>query len=289
MISSGFVNVIKPTGMSSSGVVCAVKKAINLSKVGHLGTLDPPASGVLPVAFGKATKFFDYFLTKDKVYVADVQFGILTDTLDSFGLITKREDVNVSKDDILRVLHEFEGNIMQIPPLYSAIKVGGRRACDIARTGNEVKLSPRKIKIFSIELLGEYAPNCFRFRVHCSAGTYIRTLFNDIAVRIGTVATTCVIIRERSGVFAIQDAITLDELIKNPKAISIEEVFKDFEFYEVKDENLCKKLLNGIKLKKQELDINNEGLFFLKTGESLIGMYHFESDKLICDVFLHEN
>lgn len=288
MISSGFVNVIKPTGMSSSGVVCAVKKALNMSKVGHLGTLDPPASGVLPVAFGKATKFFDYFLSKDKVYVADVRFGILTDTLDSFGLITKKEKVSITKDDILKVIPKFIGNISQVPPIYSAIKVGGKRACDIARAGKEVELSPRKIKVFSIEVLGEEKPNFFRFRVHCSAGTYIRTLFNDIAESLGTVATTPVIIRERSGVFSIQDAITLDELSKNPRVVSIEEAFKDFEFIDVADEVVCKKLFNGVRLKKDELKINNEGLFFLKTGESLIGMYHFEGEKLVCDVFLFE-
>lgn len=289
MISSGFVNIIKPTGMSSSSVVAAVKKIINCKKVGHLGTLDPAASGVLPIAFGKATKFFDYFLSKDKIYVADVEFGVLTDTLDSFGNITKKDSVIVSQDDILKVIPKFLGEVYQVPPKFSAIKVNGKRACDIARIGENVELSPRKINIYSIELLGKFKNNAYRFRVHCSAGTYIRTLFNDLAASINTVATTPVIIREKSGFFSIDDAITLDELRQRARLISIEAAFKDFEVIEISNELICKKLVSGVKLHKQDLKIQSSSPFFIKNNENLIGMYHLDGDKMVCDVFLYEN
>lgn len=288
MIRSGFINIIKPTGVSSSYVVCGVKKSLKLKKVGHLGTLDPAASGVLPIAFGKATKVFDYFLTKDKVYVADVQFGVLTDTLDSFGTILKQENITVTKEKLFSVLPKFMGKIKQIPPLYSAIKVGGEKACDIARRGENVVLKPREIEIYELELIDELETNLFRFRVHCSAGTYIRTLFNDIAISLGTVANTPVIIRERSGVFDISDSITLDELKLSPKVLSIEDVFCNFKYFEVNDIDILKKLLNGIKLKKQEINIESDDLFFIKNNNQLIGMYHNQGDNLICDVFLYE-
>lgn len=285
MIENGFINIIKPTGMSSSDVVCRVKKALKLKKVGHLGTLDPAASGVLPIAFGKATKFFDYFLKKDKEYIADVKFGILTDTLDSFGLITDKQDVLIKKEDILGVLPKFIGEIEQVPPMYSAIKINGKKACDIARSGDFVELKARQIEIFSIEILDELDKNFFRFKVHCSAGTYIRTLFNDIANCLNTVATTSVIIRTKSGAFKIDGAVTIDE-ISYDACKSIESVFSDINVIEVTDKNVIKKLANGVKITKNEFGFGGENHFILTCNEGLIGMYHYEEDKLICDVFL---
>ncbi len=289
MVSSGFVNIIKPTGMTSSDVVVRVKKILKIKKVGHLGTLDPAASGVLPIAFGKATKFFDYFLKKDKIYIADVKFGILTDTLDSFGTITQKEDVSVSSEDINQILAEFIGKIQQVPPKYSAIKINGKKACDLARLGEEVKINPREIEIYSIELLSELGKNFFRFKVHCSAGTYIRTLFNDIASRLGTVATTPIIIRTKSGLFEINDAITLDELNECKSVVEIEQLFNDFDKFIVDDENLLKKLKNGVKLTKNNLMCKYINQFFIYSYDNKpIGMYHFEQENLVCDVFLME-
>ena len=297
MIRSGFVNVIKPTGVSSSNIVCAVKKILKEKKVGHLGTLDPAASGVLPIAFGKATKFFDYFLKKDKEYVAVVKFGVETDTLDSFGLITKTEDVLIKKDDILNVLSEFTGKIKQVPPKYSALKVDGKKACDLARSGEDFNLKEREIDIYSIELLGEEEKNVFRFKVHCSSGTYIRTLFSDIAKRLNTISTTTVIIRTRSGRFDIKDAITLEVFEKSLKTISVQELFSDLRTLNVKNEEVLKKLLNGVKLTYDDIkeasngaseSFNGNTNFFITAGELLLGMYHFEKERLICDVFLAE-
>lgn len=288
MIKSGFINVIKPTGVSSSYVVCAVKKKLKLNKVGHLGTLDPPASGVLPIAFGKATKFFDYFLSKDKVYVADVKFGILTDTLDSYGKIIRQDKIDLNLSEIEPILNEFIGKIKQIPPIYSAIKVDGKKACDIAREGKTVELLPREIEIYDIKVLNKIDNNLFRFRVHCSAGTYIRTLFNDIASKLGTVATTPVIIRERSGTFDITNAKTVEEIESDSSLISIETLFKDFEQFEITDTKILKQLLNGVKLTANEVKVKSGNRFFIKNQGQIIGMYHFNDDKLICDVFLYE-
>ena len=288
MIRSGFVNIIKPTGESSSNVVCKIKKILGIKKVGHLGTLDPAASGVLPVAFGKATKFFDYFLTKDKEYIAVVKFGVETDTLDSFGQIIDVNDKRVSEVEIQAVLHEFIGRISQVPPKYSAIKIDGKKACDLAREGKDVEIKSRKIDIYDIKLMGQLEDNVFRFKVHCSAGTYIRTLFSDIAKRLGTVSTTPVIIRTKSGLFKIEDAITLQELEQSKNTMSIDDIFRDFNKIEISDSIIIKKILNGVRLSKQEFGISEEGYFFIKIENQLIGMYHFDEQKLICDVFLGE-
>lgn len=212
----GFYNILKPTGVSSGFVVNKIKRITN-EKVGHLGTLDPSASGVLSIAVGKATKFFDYFLNKDKEYVALAKFGILTNTLDSDGEILKREDVQVSLEDIKKVLPSLCGKIDQIPPIFSSKNVNGERAYDLARQGKQVVLEPKKVQIYSIKAEKLTQNNLFRIKIHCSSGTYVRSIIRDIAEKMGTVATTVCIIRTRSGKFEISDSITLDELAENPE------------------------------------------------------------------------
>ena len=152
MAQNGFVNIIKPTGMTSSDVVIKIKKILKTKKVGHLGTLDPAASGVLPISIGRATKFFDYFLSKDKEYYALVQFGYRSDTLDSFGQVEKVNDKLVTEDMIRNVISKFIGEIDQVPPKYSAIKINGKKACDLARENVNFELKSRKINIYSIIL-----------------------------------------------------------------------------------------------------------------------------------------
>lgn len=212
----GFYNILKPTGVSSGFVVNKIKRITN-EKVGHLGTLDPSASGVLSIAVGKATKFFDYFLNKDKEYVALAKFGVLTNTLDSDGEILKREDVQVSLEDIKKVLPSLCGKVDQIPPIFSSKNVNGERAYDLARQGKQVVLEPKKVQIYSIKAEKLTQNNLFRIKIHCSSGTYVRSIIRDIAEKIGTVATTVCIIRTCSGKFEISDSITLDELAKNPE------------------------------------------------------------------------
>lgn len=212
----GFYNILKPTGVSSGFVVNKIKRITN-EKVGHLGTLDPSASGVLSIAVGKATKFFDFFLNKDKEYVALAKFGVLTNTLDSDGEILKRENVQVSLEDIEKVLPSLCGKIDQIPPIFSSKNVNGERAYDLARQGKQVVLEPKKVQIYSIKAEKLAQNNLFRIKIHCSSGTYVRSIIRDIAEKIGTVATTVCIIRTCSGKFEISDSITLDELAENPE------------------------------------------------------------------------
>ena len=287
----GFVNIIKPTGMTSSDVVCKVKKILHMKKVGHLGTLDPAASGVLPVAVGKATKFFDYFLSKDKKYTAVVKFGISTDTLDSFGNITKIENnVNIDKNKILSVLNSFIGEIEQYPPKFSALKIGGKKAYELARDGVEFELKPRKISIFDIRLREKINDNTFIFDVHCSAGTYIRTLFADIAEKMGTIAFVPVIIRTKSGAFEMKKAMTLEEFEKSKTILKIEDIFSDFEIVEI-GENLAKKVLNGVALLSEE--INKENVltkpFLIKYNNEIVGLYENQKGKIKPIAFVYDN
>ena len=288
---TGFVNIIKPTGMTSSDVVLRVKKILKTKKVGHLGTLDPAASGVLPVAVGKATKYFDYFLNKDKTYVAVVKFGVETDSLDSFGNITNKDNKIITKEDILKVLPEFEGKILQVPPKYSAIKINGKRACDLARGNVDFEIKPKEITIHQIKLLEMQNENVFKFEVHCSAGTYIRTLFSDIAYKMGTVSTTPVIIRTQSGRFNLTNALSLEDFEATQKVLSITEVFKDIQVVEV-DEKIAKKLINGVKfainniIMSKNADFNSEVFFAFENN--LIGMYRLSGDKFEPIVYLFQ-
>ncbi len=278
----GFVNIIKPTGMTSSDVVCKVKKILHMKKVGHLGTLDPAASGVLPVAVGRATKFFDYFLSKDKKYTAVVKFGISTDTLDSFGKITKLDkDVNVEENEIKEVLDSFIGEIEQYPPKFSALKVNGKKAYELARDGVEFELNPRKITIYDIKLRQKTDKNTFIFDVHCSAGTYIRTLFADIAEKLGTIAFVPVIIRTKSGAFEMKNAITLEEFESNKTVLQIEDVFSDFEIVKI-GENLAKKVLNGVSLIIEDIGLKNVKMkpFLIKYDNEIVGLYENQNGKI---------
>ena len=287
---TGFVNIIKPTGMSSSDVVCKVKKILKTKKVGQLGTLDPAASGVLPVAVGKATKFFDYFLTKDKEYIAVVNFGIETDTLDGFGNITNSNTKVIDFASIKQVIPNFIGKIKQVPPKYSAIKINGKRACDLAREDIAFEIKAREITIFDVQVLRDFGNNMFLFKVHCSAGTYIRTLFSDIAYALGTVSTTSVIIRTKSGRFLMNDAITLDMLVANSKIVEIETLFADYDKIEVND-FIARKLINGVKIEFEVLNVqkNNGEEFFISYKNKTIGLYKVVNKKLETIVFLYEN
>lgn len=286
---NGFVNIIKPTGMTSSDVVIKVKRILKTKKVGHLGTLDPAASGVLPISVGKATKFFDYFLSKDKEYYALVQFGYQTDTLDSYGEIKQTDNKKVTSEMIKVALDKFIGEIDQVPPKYSAIKINGKRACDLARENADFEIKPRKINIYSIDLIENVSENNFLFKVHCSAGTYIRTLFADLAEAIGTIATVPVIIRTKSGLFSNKNAITLEELEQTQKVLSIEEVFSSFKFIEI-DYDYAKRILNGIQNigdNKKIFPVNED--FFITFEGRLVGLFYFNGQFLERKVFIYNN
>ena len=227
----GFFNILKPTGISSGAVVNAIKRRTK-QKVGHLGTLDPAASGVLTIAIGKATRFFDYFLGKDKEYVALGKFGVETDTLDGEGTVLSRDDKQVSLEQINKILPVQIGEIEQMPPLYSAKNVNGIRAYDAARKGIDIKLSAKKVHIFDIKAQKTTISNLFRFKIHCSSGTYVRSIVRDIAYALGTKATTVVIIRTRSGPFDISSSNLLEEVLDQPQKclLKVNDILKFDEY-----------------------------------------------------------
>lgn len=208
---NGFINVLKPVGATASDVVVCVKHILR-EKAGHLGTLDPGAAGVLPVAVGKATRLFNFLTDKVKVYRAFFTFGKTTDTLDSYGAVTQTRAVLPTREQLSEATQKLTGAISQMPPAYSAITVGGVRAYKLARNGEQVQLSARPVTVYNFQLLRQVSADTFVFDVECSAGTYIRSLARDLASLCGTVGFMSGLIRLRSGCFTINEALTLDEI-----------------------------------------------------------------------------
>ena len=212
----GFLNILKPPGMTSSNVVSEVRRLLHEKKAGHLGTLDPGASGVLPVSLGRANRLFDLLVDKDKTYVFEVQFGIGTDTLDSYGRCVAKCACSVSESDLSAVLPRFLGEQTQLAPAFSAVKVGGKKLYDLARSGEEIPERARTVRIDSIAILSHGAGNRFLLRAQCSRGTYVRVLAEDLGRALGVPACVTLLIRTASGPFAIKDAVSLSELERMP-------------------------------------------------------------------------
>lgn len=209
---NGIINVLKPPGMSSSGVVVYLRRVLGEKRIGHTGTLDPGAAGVLPICVGRSTRLSEYIMDHDKTYLAEVRFGVATDTLDTYGTVTRRQDCQISREALERVIPAFVGEILQTPPAYSAVKIGGQRAYALARKGVIVQKPPRKVCVRRLEILHQTGENRFMVRVVCSKGTYIRTLIADMGEALGVPAVMSFLLRESSGGYALADAYTLDEL-----------------------------------------------------------------------------
>lgn len=210
---NGILNINKPAGVSSAAVVGKIKRLTGIS-CGHFGTLDPMASGVLPIGVGNATRLFDYLLSKEKTYRATFLFGADSDTLDSTGAIVyggNKPTIN----EICGVIPSLIGEIMQEPPLYSAKSVKGVRAYDLARKGLSFTLEKKKVEIHSIRVINQIADGEFLFEISCGGGTYIRSIARDMGIALGTKAIMTSLIRTKSGFFSINDAKTLDELTKD--------------------------------------------------------------------------
>lgn len=206
----GIVNILKPPGITSHDVVNYLRKSLLIKKIGHGGTLDPAAAGVLPVFIGKATKAIEFFESDDKEYFSELTLGIKTDTADIMGNIIEKNEVNVSKKEVQKTLESFVGHIEQVPPMFSAIRYKGKRLYELARKGITVKRKPRKIKIYSIDLLN-FDGTKVAFKVHCSKGTYVRTLCEDIGEKLGCGGCLSCLVRTRSGIFTVDKSISLEE------------------------------------------------------------------------------
>lgn len=255
----GAFNILKPTGWTSSDVVVKVRNILRSHfndksiKVGHLGTLDPAGSGVLPIVFGKATRLFDYYQSCKKLYRTTFQFGKTTDTLDSYGKITAESDVIPDFIDIKEKINDFIGVINQLPPIFSSISVNGIRAYDASRKGMEITLPLREVQINYINILG-YENGELRLDISCGGGTYIRSICRDLAASLNTVAYMSSIIRLENKGFLIENSITMDELSSNidGNIIRAEEILKDIQSVNLREDE-GKKLLNGINIDKRNL------------------------------------
>ncbi len=203
---TGFINVNKAVGASSAKEVSVVKR-ITGKPCGHMGTLDPMANGVLPVAVGNAARLFDYFLQKEKTYLASFRFGAHYDTLDTTGNVLQSGGRVPREEEILEILPLLTGNIMQIPPKYSAKNINGKRGYELARSGVEFELPPKKVFIKSIKLLNRTAKDEFAFEIECGGGTYIRSIARDMAEKLGTYAAMSALTRTKSGIFSIETAV----------------------------------------------------------------------------------
>lgn len=250
---NGIINFLKPPGMTSHDAVAVVRRVFRTKKVGHTGTLDPQAAGVLPVCIGQATRIVEMIQEDKKTYRAELTLGVSSDTQDRWGTITRQRPVAVNTDQLIQALSVFTGDIMQVPPMYSALKVDGRKLCDLARQGIEVVRQPRPQTIHGITLI-HFDGTRALIDVCCSKGTYIRTLCHDIGEHLGCGGVMSFLLRMRTGAFDIMDSVTLEELkaYESPEAagvhlIPIERAFESLPVLRMNDE--WKKMIkNGVKV-----------------------------------------
>lgn len=268
----GVINIYKPTGMSSFDVVAKVRKLSKSKKVGHTGTLDPEASGVLPICIGKATKIVDYIMSETKVYVAEMKLGVVTDSYDREGKILESNLVNVTEMQIKEAVYSFVGQIEQVPPMYSALKVNGQRLYELARKGIEIERKPRLINIYDIKILNINLPSVI-MEVTCSKGTYIRSLCYDIGRKLNCGAAMWNLERSATGCFLKDESIALDKLDSDnleQYLIPIDKALSQYDELFFEDDMFVKLLLNGVTIKDE---------VFLRK---------IQSEKL-CRVYIHDS
>lgn len=278
----GIINIYKQKGYTSHDVVAVVRKTLNTSKVGHTGTLDPEAQGVLPICIGKATKIAEYLTSQTKRYEAEVTLGVTTTTEDHTGEIVQTNEVIFDQQAIELAVNAFKGEYLQTPPMYSAIKVDGRRLYELAREGKTVERKSRLITIFDINILEYMPPNKIKIDVICSKGTYIRTLCVDIGQKLGCGAHMSALLRTQSGRFLIKDSITLDQLKdykENNKIdgllLNIDEALCDFSKLATK-KSCIKALYNGNIIFENGIV---QDIYSLEVGQQVL-VYDYE-DKFV--------
>lgn len=224
---NGIINVYKPEGITSFDVIYKVRRILNTRRIGHTGTLDPMASGVLPICVGKATRAAELIVASDKEYICSLKFGAETDTQDSTGKITKTSDKRPGGQEFSEAVKTFIGGIEQIPPMYSAVHVGGERLYKLARRGETVERKPRKITVFDISVLS-FTEDTAEIKIVCSKGTYIRTLCEDIGKKLGCLAHMTALKRTRSGIFKIDTAVPIEDVCEE-KLTPVDTLFGEYE------------------------------------------------------------
>lgn len=253
------INVFKEKGYTSQDVVSICKGILKTKKIGHAGTLDPDATGVLLLGVGKGTKITEYLMEYGKTYIFEMVFGTSTDTLDLSGNVTGFSDKTYDKEKLKQILDDLNGKtIEQVPPMYSAVKVNGKKLYEYARENKEIKRKSRKITIYNIELLHLLENSCI-IKVRCSKGTYIRVLIEDIAKKLDRLAYMKSLIRVNSGGFYIKDSIKIESLRKcniDDVSFSVYESLTEMKSIQL-DDNLYKKITNGVKVNINHKNIDN--------------------------------
>ena len=281
----GIINIYKEKGFTSHDVVAKLRGICGQKKIGHTGTLDPDAEGVLPVCLGKATRVAELLTEKDKEYEAVMRLGVKTDTLDISGQIVSERPVRVTEEEIREAAKAFTGKIRQIPPMYSALKINGKKLYELPRAGKEVEREAREVEIYSLDILSVSLP-FVTMRIHCSRGTYIRSLCDDLGERLECGGCMESLIRTRSGVFALSDAVTLSEVQKHKEEGTLQELLLSVDvLFAGCPPFLCpadldKRLKNGnpLPLKallpyKGKTEENREGVHL---SQDLVRIYDFE-------------
>ncbi|MTI48041.1 tRNA pseudouridine(55) synthase TruB [Sporosalibacterium faouarense] len=297
---NGIINVLKPTGITSHGVVSFIRKNLNMKKVGHTGTLDPNAAGVLPICVGKATKVSQFLLDKKKRYRAELTLGKETDTQDKSGNVINEAKVNVKESDIIKAFDKFRGNIFQTPPMFSALKHKGKKLYELAREGKTIERKPRKITIYDLDILN-IEGNKVLFDVECSKGTYVRTLCDDIGKELGTYGYMSVLIRTKVDMFEIDEALTFEEIKEAAESNRIDDILlpmdmalTQYDKIELNDENY-KIISNGGRVSLRNTLITNNQFnlndkFRVYCMDSFIGIgiikdyennYYLKMDKVL--------
>ena len=286
----GILVINKPKGLTSNDIVKKVKRILN-TKVGHTGTLDPNATGVLPLLLGNATKISKYLINHDKEYEAVIKLGVKTTTADVEGKIIEEKEINkekLKKENIEKVLESSVGKQQQIPPIYSAIKVNGKKLYEYARQGKEVEIKARDIEIYDLKLLKiDSENNELTINVKCSKGTYIRSLCEDIAAKLETLGYMKELNRIQVGEFNIKDSVTIEEFKANienkdySNIIGIEEIFKEIPEITIKQREY-EKYLNGVKIETDNMD----GIYRIYLDNKFSGLGIVENKKLKRDLVI---
>ena len=275
----GFINVLKPTGLSSHDVVDIVRRIFKQKRVGHAGTLDPAAAGILPVALGRAARLVEYMEGADKSYRAEIAFGYATDTGDVYGDVIERVENPVlpSEEELRSVLAHFVGEIEQTPPAYSAIKVGGQRAYDLARQGAAVEMRARTVRIHQLELVHADAAHArILVDVDCAKGTYIRALCTDIGAALGLPATMRFLLRTRVGGFMLADSYTLEELAEvRETALCAPDTALDLPVYELAPQRV-KAFYSGLSTSERRMELA-EGCYRVYAEGGFLGIGRYDA------------
>lgn len=274
----GFIIVNKPKDMTSHAVCNKIRSIMHTKKVGHSGTLDPLATGVLVVAVGKATKLINYLENQDKTYVAEALFGIQTDSYDILGNVLNKDDLsNPTDSEIDTQLEILKQSESQIPPIYSAIKVNGKKLYDYAKNGEMVEILPRKIKIHSLKRVSNIIDKKVSIEVSANKGFYVRSLINDLGISLNTYAVMSNLIRTKAGKYDISISQTLEEIKENGPIIhSIEDTFSHLKRIDVND-YMAKLVLNGVILDERQFSLNE--MFKIYHNDKLIAIYEPFDDK----------